>query len=90
MIVEAFLDGLEIALQAVIDLIPDWTPPGWVTDGSFASALNDVATKAQPMGSWLNFGLWASVLVVVMWAKLAGIAASLAMKVYAMVRGGAS
>lgn len=85
---DAFLDVVEGIISFVIGLVPDLEVPSWFTAGS--STLVDWASYAAPMSQWVPFTVIIGVLgtVLTVWGLMALF--SLVLKIYAMVRGGAS
>lgn len=86
---DSVLDALESVVLFLIgllpDSVPDWFDPGIVTEGFQA-----LMEYAAPVGLWLPLGLLGGVVisVVVVWFSMSAV--QLAMKIYAMIRGGAS
>lgn len=90
MITEGLLDFIEAVIVWVISLVPDFELPWWLTDGSFSSALTDVGSKVAPVAVWAPIAVLAAVVPLVWFVQLVMVGVQLGMKIYAMVRGGAS
>lgn len=88
MIVEALLDMIEAVLGFLVGLVPDWTPPGWVTDNAIGSALQWMASMVGPLAIWFPFGLFATVVGGVFLFHVAMDGLGLMLKLYGMIRGG--
>lgn len=87
---DAVLGFLEGVVVGLLGLLPSFDPPAFLSDGSVASAIEDWGAYAAPMGHWVPFGTIAACLAAVAAVWVLMIVVNVLLKVYAMVRGGAS
>jgi len=87
---DAFLDALESLVMWFVSLIPSGPLPAWFDSSAVVNAADTLLTWAGPATAWFPLGLFASALVgtLSLWGVMVLI--RIAMKVYAMIRGGAS
>lgn len=90
MITEFLLDLIEGAVSWLVGLLPDFTLPSWLTDGSIGSTLSDLGSKVAPVSSWFPTAVLVSVIGVVLIVRAVMFGVAVVVKIYAMVRGGAS
>ncbi|HWJ98030.1 MAG TPA: hypothetical protein VNQ33_07715 [Acidimicrobiales bacterium] len=88
MIVEAILDFIFAGIRWVISLVPAWTLPSFLL--SPLSALTTLAANVAWMGNWLPWNVIVGGMALMGSVRLVMAAVEFVMKVYAMIRGGAS
>ncbi|MCU1356113.1 MAG: hypothetical protein JWM89_1531 [Acidimicrobiales bacterium] len=90
MITEFLFDMIEGVVHGLLSLIPHWTPPSWLTDGTFGNGVQAVAVKAAPMGAWVPWTVMVAACASVLAVWAGTVVLSVSLKLYAMIRGGAS
>lgn len=90
MIVDALLGFIQSALTGLAGVIPAFTVPSWFEPGGWISSLNSLAGWAGSMSNWVPWTTIIGALAVAWFVRGGMVAVALIMKVYAMVRGGAS
>lgn len=88
MIVDAVLDYIQAMLMALINLIPDWAAPSWVT--GIWPPIGTLAARVGMVSAWIPWPVIVVCLTAVWVVKSGSSIVQLFIKLYAMVRGGAS
>lgn len=87
-IVDAVLDVLQGVVSFFINLLPDFTWPAGLTDGSIGDAFDKMADWARPLSYWFPFSWFAGIVGgLFLFHRMVDLI-GFVLRVYALIRGG--
>jgi hypothetical protein len=90
LITEFLLDMVESAVSFLVSFIPEWDPPPVLTDGTIRDGVEALTGWAGLVGGWVPWPVVLAASFAAIVVRLGFLGVAMVLRVYAMIRGGAS